>query len=140
MRRHRSANPAVEEKKAKLKTAMEAIANMSKDERDGLLKRLGAVITCEGHPCSITNTILLWHQSETVSVIGGYRQWLAQGRQVRQGEKCLYIFVPREKRDRGDGSESSRNNGVISTELRFATAAVFDISQTEPVEIAVAQQ
>jgi hypothetical protein len=98
MRRHRSANPAVEEKKAKLKTAMEAIANMSQDERDALLKRLGAVITCEGHPCSITNTILLWHQSETVSVIGGYRQWLAQdGRCARVKSASTSLFRGEER-------------------------------------------
>ena len=131
MRKRKPGNPAIEEKKAKLKKALEVIANMSPEEREAMLLRLGAVVTCEGHACSVTNTILLWHQSDTVSVVGGYRQWLAQSRQVRQGERCLYIFAPVKQRQ--------DNDGEISTGRRFVTAAVFDISQTDPVEVEVAQ-
>jgi len=131
MKRRKPSNPAIEEKKAKLKQAMDTIAQMSQEEREAMLQRLGAVVTCEGHACSVSNTILLWHQSDTVSVVGGYRQWLAKGRQVRQGERCLYIFAPVKQRQ--------DNDGEISTGRRFVTAAVFDISQTDPVEVEVAQ-
>ena len=131
MKRRTPGNPAIKEKIAKLKQAMDAIANMSQEEREAMLQRLGAVVTCEGHACSVSNTILLWYQSHTVSMVGGYRQWLAKGRQVRQGERCLYIFAPvKQRRD---------DNGEISTGIRFVTAAVFDISQTDPVEAEVAQ-
>ena len=117
----RKLSKATQEKKDKFTAAMAALAAMSQENREALLIKMGAVTTCDGHVCSVTNSILLWYQNPDVTVIGGYRQWLALNRQVKSGEKCVYIFVPRVKTLEGEDKIS----------VRFSTAPVFDISQTE---------
>ena len=118
----RKLSKATREKKDKFTAAVAALASMSQEDREALLIKMGAVTTCDGHVCSVTNTILLWHQNPKITIVGGYRQWLAHNRQVKQGEKCAYVFVPRVKTLEGEEEKVS---------VRFTTAPVFDISQTE---------
>jgi hypothetical protein len=69
------------------------IAALSEAQRQEIVKRAGAVITCEGHALSFFNTCLLVHQREHVSVFGGYQQWKHAGRQVKKGEHGLQIWI-----------------------------------------------
>src|SRR5262245_597032 len=53
------------------------------------------VRTIEGRTLSPINTLLAATQDARVTVIGGFKQWLAAGRCVRKGEKALLIWVPK---------------------------------------------
>jgi antirestriction protein ArdC len=108
------------EKQAKIRAIVQHIAKMSEEERAERLKNQ-PVFTVEDRELSTTNQMLLILQSEKVSLVGGYRQWQANGRQVRKGEKGLSIWFPSVKKN-----ESSKDE-----ETRFFIGTVFDISQTE---------
>ena len=64
MKRRTPGNPAIKEKIAKLKQAMDAIANMSQEEREAMLQRLGAVVTCEGHAWSLSEILCKRHSND----------------------------------------------------------------------------
>ena len=75
-----------EERRAKLTELAQRVAAMSETEKAALLEKVGTVLTCEGHPLSAKNTLILAYQANSVSMVGGYRQWQAVGRQVMKGE------------------------------------------------------
>ena len=61
------------------------------------------------------------------TIVGGFRQWLREGRAVRKGEHGLGILIPRfEKGEGGDGPGSL--NG-------FLYGTVFDVSQTDATAV-----
>jgi hypothetical protein len=118
------------------------IADMSDSERAEFAARCPVILTIDGRPISGRNGMLAMMQCQNVTVIGGFRQWLAAGRAVRQGEKALYIFVPSSRRvdaaaspgaDSPDGTDAGAAESV-----RFLMAAVFDVSQTDAVAETVA--
>lgn len=122
---------AAEARRARLRELAERVANMTDEEKSALLDRVGTVLTCEGHPLSLHNTLLLAYQADNVSMVGGFHQWRAVGRQVRKGEKALGIWIPKIKEDK------NRQPGEISDkDLKpfFIFGSVFDVSQTEPIE------
>ncbi len=109
-------------KRARFQSLVKNLAAMPDAERAGLAVQCGAVLTVEGRGLSVTNTILCFLQRPGVSVVGGFRQWLAAGRCVRKGEHGLTIWIPlgakaNEAGETGDGK-------------RFGTATVFDVGQT----------
>jgi hypothetical protein len=90
------------------------------------------------HDYSLGNLILAHYQlmernvdSEGIDLLGSYRLWQKKGRQVRRGEKALYILAPRfwEIKDEETGE-------VVEKKMWFKKVPVFDISQTdgEPLE------
>lgn len=91
------------------------------------------------HDYSLGNLILAHYQllerngldSEGVDILGSYKLWQKKGRQVRKGEKALYVLAPRFKEiiDEETGE-------VIEKKMWFRRVPVFDISQTdgEPLE------
>jgi len=55
-----------------------------------------AVQTAAGNTLALKNCIRCHLQADfTPTVIGSYQQWLAQGRIVSKGSKCLYILPPK---------------------------------------------
>lgn len=98
---------------------------MSDEERQAFAERMPAVATIEGRALSGKNSMLVSHQYEGATLVGGYNQWKAAGRQVRKGEKSIAIWVPRLS-----GEDSQDPEG-------FVIGSVFDISQTDPIEEAV---
>ena len=108
------------------------IAAMTEEQRGTLMEQYGCVPTCEGHPLSAHNTCLLIAQNPTISLVGGFRQWLGVGRQVRKGERALFIWVPRSSKENDDAAEEP--SLPVSEQRHFAMANVFDISQTELCE------
>ena len=59
--------------------------------------------------------------------MAGFRAWLRLGRVVRKGQTGLRIWAPMRIKARDeDGEEGERK-------LRFRSATVFDVSQTEPL-------
>lgn len=82
------------------------------------------------HRYSWRNTILIRVQKPEASYVKGFKGWLDLGRAVRKGEKGIVILAPRTYKttvEREDGSEEERKG------MYFATATVFDVSQTEPI-------
>jgi antirestriction protein ArdC len=77
---------------------------------------------------SPTNVLLIYTQCEQASVINGFKGWLAHGRAVRKGEKAIKIFAPVTIKNRDEGTDADGYKLV-----GFRVAAVFDISQTDPL-------
>lgn len=119
-----------EERRAQLRELADRVSKMSDSEKAAMLDRVGTVLTCEGHPLSLHNTLMLAYQADSVSMVGGYRQWQAVGRQVRKGEKSLGIWIPKIKKD-----ENKQEGEISNSDLRpfFIFGNVFDVSQTEPI-------
>lgn len=85
---------------------------------------------------SIGNQILIALQMPTASKVCGYRTWRSLGRQVRRGEKGISIRAPvvihAQSPQSGVQPEHEDPNAEQRTPhlVCFATATVFDISQT----------
>ena len=66
---------------------------------------------------------------ETLTIIGGFRQWERASRRVKKGNKAAgYIYVPMKKKD------SEGKDVETDEKLRFRLVPVFDIAQTEELE------
>lgn len=125
-----------EARRAHLRELAERVAAMTDEEKAALLDKVGTVLTCEGHPLSPKNSLLLAYQAEHVSMVGGYNQWINAGRQVRKGETSLGIWIPKEQKP-----DANRPEGMISEQdLRpfFIFGSVFDITQTDPIQATAA--
>ena len=100
------------------------------------LKEKINIITCEGHSLSLKNNALLDLQAEgtglTVSVVGGFSQWLDKGRAVRKGERAFTILAPSsgKAKDKG-GNVKLADDGSELHKTYFKCVSVFDISQTD---------
>ena len=101
------------------------IKAMGDGEKAKWVEEAGAVITVEGRALSPRNTILCYFQRPGVTMVGGFRQWLAKGRCVRKGEHGLSILVPC-----GGGKEQEGEIGDVF----FIAGTVFDVSQTDELE------
>ena len=110
---------AIEAKKAKMKQLGEQFAKMTEAERVELSNQLGSL------PLSFKNSALLYFQSKSVSIVGGFQQWKKAGRIVKKGEKALAIFCP--------ASQKAKEGETTDSPTFFFTGNVFDISQTEPL-------
>jgi hypothetical protein len=107
------------------------VADMPEEERIQLANKVG-IVTVEGRPLSPRNQCLCAMQNPTVTVVGGFRQWLKQGRAVMKGQHGMRIWVPTTKRD-GSGEEAPKD---VADETRFFIGTVFDVGQTQEVEVA----
>lgn len=119
-----------EERRAKLRKVWQKIGAMSEEERAALAQTLPQVVTCEGHSLTINNTLLLCYQAKNVTVVGGFHQWKKAGRMVSKGQRALGIWIPTnaEKKEEPKPGEAEKP-------IRFIFGSVFDISQTEPLEV-----
>lgn len=81
----------------------------------------------------LRNTLLIAFQCPQATHVAGFRRWLELGRYVRKGEKGIRILAPVRYRRRNteDKSEPERDNE--QQPVGFRLAAVFDVSQTEPL-------
>jgi len=77
------------------------------------------------HRYSWSNTALILLQRPDARHVNSYRRWLDLGRQVRQGQKAVYIFAPMTRKNEDGVSELSG----------FRLVPVFDIAQTEGDEL-----
>jgi hypothetical protein len=113
-----------EARKAKVSELAKKLHDLSEDQKMELVASCGGISTIEGRTLSLNNTCLILFQADGTipTVVGGYRQWQREGRQVRKGERGSIIWVP---------SQAQSENEDEDPELRFYTVTVFDISQTE---------
>ena len=119
-----------EMKKVRIKEIRAKLANLSEEQRKAVAERFG-IVTVEGHPLTPHNQCFLVAQAElNFSVIGGYQQWRKAGRSVRKGEHGFLILVPAKQKQNDSGID---NYLMDDEDVRFYSATVFDISQTETI-------
>lgn len=118
---------ARDERRARFKALWKKVAAMSEEQRLQAAACTG-VVNVEGKSLSVTNTILIIMQRPGATVVGGFRQWLKNGRQVVKGQHGVQIWVPVFNKGaapvEGEPSEDGEKRG-------FVVGTVFDISQTE---------
>lgn len=126
------------ERKARFRTLVKQVAAMNDQERAQLTNRVGAVLTCQGHALSLTNTMLLILQCPGVSMVGGFRQWLKQSRCVKKGEHGSMIWIPigSKAKEGADGQSEPTTDEV--DRAHFIIGTVFDIGQTTEIQKEVA--
>ena len=79
------------------------------------------------HRYSLNNQILILMQSGgTASQVAGYRKWQTLGRQVRKGEKGIWIISPMPITQKAESPDDEDKTLTL-----FKAATVFDISQTD---------
>jgi hypothetical protein len=118
------------ERREKFRALVRQVAQMSDSDRQAMIMSVGAVVTCEGRALSPTNTLLCLMQCSGVSMVGGFKQWLRQGRAVSKGQHGIAIWIPCAGKKSEEGAEES--------ETYFTMGTVFDISQTQEIEMEVA--
>jgi len=80
------------------------------------------------HHYSFRNTLLIQLQCPEATRVAGFRAWQQLDRQVRKGEKAIWILAP-VTRKRGDDDVDDDGNARIL--VAFKPACVFDILQTD---------
>lgn len=123
------------ERKALFHALWKQVAAMPELERVQLANKFG-LRTVEGHELSLGNTMLVYLQNPQASVMGGFRQWISQGRAVRKGEHGCMIWVPIGARKAGAESTPAADAPATDAEsdTRFIIGTVFDIAQTQEIE------
>lgn len=120
-------------RRARFSEMVKKVSAMSAEQRAEIVPSVGAVVTCEGRTLSPFNTCLAMMQNPGVSMVGGFRQWLRNGRAVQKGQHGMMIWIPLGNRaETATGAEQPATEGES---MRFGTATVFDVSQTDAVEI-----
>ena len=115
------------DRKTKLTELRRKLAGLTEAERQAFTDR-GIIATVEGRTLSRYNTYMVYIQcnGQAPSIVGGYRQWKAAGRQVIKGQHGMSILFPVGQKD--------KETGDILHADRFYAATVFDISQTELIK------
>ena len=114
---------ATADRRAKFRDLAAAVSAMTDAERAALAARIMPT-TIEGHALSVHNAALAYMQRPDVTIVGGFRQWAAAGRQVRKDEHGIMVWAPTKNRD-----EDSDRPG-------FVPITLFDIAQTDESEAA----
>lgn len=129
-----------DKRKAELAAIIERVAAMPEDERNALARRIN-VTNVEGHALSPRNQLLIALQIGcNATIVGGFKQWLKQGRCVRKGQHGAAILFPRTFGDKNGLTNATAGAETAATaeagkksNVRFLTGTVFDISQTAPI-------
>ncbi len=117
-----------QEKKEKIIRIRKTLSEMTEEQRQAIADKYG-IVTVEGHLLTAHNQCFLVAQSEiNFTVVGGFQQWKNAGRIVRKDEHGFLILV-------SSKTNSEENSEMISDDedVKFFSATVFDISQTEVI-------
>lgn len=79
------------------------------------------------HKYSFSNTLLILAQRPHALRVAGFRTWCGLGRQVRSGEKAIWILAPTTHRRAADADDEEAQVFVTG----FRAVPVFDIAQTD---------
>lgn len=84
------------------------------------------------------NAMLIAMQRPDATDVAGFKAWRDRGRSVIPGESGIQILAPA---GRKDAVEADPDNGVEAEDARqfFRLVYVFDVAQTEPLEVAKAR-
>lgn len=117
-------------RKASFRALAKRVADMTPDARAELAGRMMPQ-SVAGTSLSVHNACLIAFQNPNATIVGGFRQWLNAGRAVRKGEHGLMIWVPCFRKP--EGAEAAA--GGEPTDKFFVMGTVFDVSQTDAVEV-----
>ncbi|QHN03089.1 DUF1738 domain-containing protein [Granulicella sp. WH15] len=113
----------------------ELIAQLEAGRSDALTAYLDAM--SRFHNYSFGNVLEIARQRPTATRVAGLYAWNQLGRKVKKGEKGIRILAPiigiRRKRDEEAEKDITKQN--TSVLVGFRNAYVFDVSQTEGVEL-----
>jgi antirestriction protein ArdC len=111
----------------RMQPAINKIRKMTEEQKMDLVIKYG-IHNTEGHRLSGFNHALIfaqWLDEETTpTIVGGYKQWQKQGRQVRKGSHAVFIAVPSQKKQAEETPEDEED-------IFFLYKPVFDLSQTK---------
>lgn len=125
-----------EARRARFRELAKSVAEMTDEQRQQIVNKFGAVVTCEGRVLSHFNTCLLFSQTDgKASMVGGFNQWKDKGRTVKKGEHGLMIWIP-SARKIDSAKESAPAGEEGESKPGFVMGTVFDITQTEAIEVA----
>jgi hypothetical protein len=116
-------------RRARVKDLCKQIKAMSPEQRQALAMQ-HQIVTIEDRGLSPYNQCLIMMQKPDATIVGGFRQWLRDGRCVMKGESGLSIWIPRFPKAAGDGDEPIAD----ADDVRFIAGVVFDVSQTVALE------
>ena len=117
---------ATAERRDRFKVLVKKVAAMTPDERKALVATTPGIITVDRHTLSPFNSILIMMQNPEATIVGGFNQWIKNGRTVRKGEHGFSIWIPLNKAGAGTNDQPD--------ELHFGSGTVFDITQTKDLE------
>jgi antirestriction protein ArdC len=83
---------------------------------------------------SFRNIMLILLQRPDATHVAAYREWQKRGRQVRKGERGIRILAPMELRRRDEDADQQAED-EDRPRVIFRPVSVFDISQTDPIEV-----
>ena len=81
------------------------------------------------HRYSANNTIAIYLQRPTASLVASFSDWRRKGRKVKKGEHGIKILAPHVIKDTDD------DTGEIKQRLGFHIAYCFDVSQTDGADL-----
>ncbi len=133
---------ARDERRVKFRTLVEQLAAMTDEERAAKIGHLGFIKLSSKEAYSPSNMMLIAFQSTgraTPTILGGFAEWMKQGRAVKKGEHGYMVWVPIGARKQGAVVVTKPGEPIEpETDIHFTTGTVFDISQTELKEVEVA--
>jgi antirestriction protein ArdC len=123
---------------------------MTTDRREDVLNRLTEGITrlttsdawkewldvqTRFHRYSFNNSLLIQLQRPDATRVAGFHAWRRLGRNVRRGEKAIWILAPvtRKVDDEASADAPADERGCVL--VAFKPTAVFDIAQTDGEEL-----
>lgn len=116
-----------EERRARFREFVDRLGAMSEEQRQEIVAHLPGLVTPEGHLLSDGNACLVFFQRPTATMVGGFKQWIKNGRCVRKGESGLMIWIPTQRKQKEDDDPNTPKRAG------FIVGNVFDISQTDPI-------
>ena len=81
------------------------------------------------HRYSVSNVFLILLQNPDATHVAGYHTWRSLGRHVKEGEKGIAIIAPMRMASKEESGSEQPAEG--ESRIRFRTAYVFDVSQTD---------
>lgn len=117
---------AKQTKREQLRELAQKLKSLTEEQKTELVKGV-CVTNIEGRELSAANQMLVIMQNKLATIVGGFRQWQAQGRRIKKGSVGSVIFIPIGKKN--DKGEIDGEEGV-----HFICGNVFDITQTEEIK------
>jgi len=84
---------------------------------------------------SFGNVLLIQVQRPDATHVAGFHAWRRLGRQVRKGERAIWILAPLRRRVAVRSDHANETSEVNRALAGFRAAAVFDVRQTEGYEL-----
>lgn len=116
---------------ATITDAVTALAAETDSAKQDVTLRAWLTTMSRFYTYSFGNQLLIAAQCPTASRVAGYGKWLEMKRQVRKGEKAIYILAPIISK----GKEQTTEDGESRRLRGFRAATVFDIAQTDGEEL-----